>query len=380
MDGECEECRNKRRSLQRHGTTLAPSLKVPSIVHGVLLSPGEPLDTSTRVFMEPRFGYDLSIVQIRSASSDLGNTHVAGGGGERGDAAVADAGINTDAPAGETVGVDAAASTAPEETPDEAEAAAPAAVLSWAQVLRFPHDALWFFCGEHPRSFSTTSVLRASGFSDPTHLRWRISIGPDKIAFQGPPTGEEVRVKSTEGSAHLNDIDVEVREGTGATARRFTGSLTVRKPHHLLARGVPTDHGACPPWATGCVAPAYWTELGYRVVDNVGGTIVGATVNENFPGAKTNDQANDWESPAAFSTTSFWRETDGAFVDNWFHFGGTPSPVAPGAPTAGQSVDRIPHEFYVGNETSGKGCRVQTHTAHRYLGFARHEGIRTPVP
>lgn len=380
VDGEYEKCRNKRLSLQRRAANQSTPPTVPPIVHEVLHSSGKPLDSATRAFIEPRFGHNLSSVHIRGASSDLGYTRVAGGGGERGDAAVADAGISTDVPAEKTTGVDTAASTASEQTPSKEGAAAPASVLSWTQVLRFQHDALWFFCGEHPRGFSTTSVLRASGFSDPTLLRWRIRTGSDKIAFLSPPAGEEVRIKSTEGSAHLNDIAVEVGEGTGATARSFTGRLTVRKPHHLLARGVPADHGICPPWATSCVAPVYWTELGYRIVDNVGGTIVGATVNENFPGAKTNDQANDWESPAAFSTTPFWRETNGTFVDNWFHFGGTPSPVAPAAPNAGQGVDRIPHEFYIGSETPGKGCRIQTHTAHRYLGFARHEGITTPAP
>jgi hypothetical protein len=39
---------------------------VPPIVHEVLRSSGEPLDTETRAFMEPRFGRDLSQVRIHT--------------------------------------------------------------------------------------------------------------------------------------------------------------------------------------------------------------------------------------------------------------------------------------------------------------------------
>jgi hypothetical protein len=123
----------------------------------------------------------------------------------------------------------------------------------------------------------------------------------------------------------------------------------------------------------------YWTEIRYRILDNMSGTIVGATVNENFPGAPTADQPNNWPNPAVFTTVPFWRNTNGKFVDNWFTSCGTPAP-APGGPTAGTGVDRMPHEFYVGSDTPGRGVRVQRHTAHRYLGFARHEGITTPAP
>jgi hypothetical protein len=41
---------------------------VPSIVHEVLRSPGQPLDPSTRAFMEPRFGHDFSNVRVHSDS------------------------------------------------------------------------------------------------------------------------------------------------------------------------------------------------------------------------------------------------------------------------------------------------------------------------
>ena len=120
--GECEECRKKQSSLQRNTTSFQPKLVVnqpsdkyeqeadrvadqimrmpeqgvqrqldleenargqlqtkpmlqrksegnsiseaPSIVHEVLQSSGQPLDSETRAFMEPRFGHDFSQVRV----------------------------------------------------------------------------------------------------------------------------------------------------------------------------------------------------------------------------------------------------------------------------------------------------------------------------
>ncbi len=61
---ECAECRQKR--LQRDTTNAAPVSEVPPIVHDVLRSPGQPLDASTRAFMEPHFGHDFSRVRVHS--------------------------------------------------------------------------------------------------------------------------------------------------------------------------------------------------------------------------------------------------------------------------------------------------------------------------
>jgi hypothetical protein len=63
-NGECAECREKR--LQRRSTGRAEPSTVPPIVHDVLRSPGQPLDTNTRAFMEPRFGHDFSRVHVHA--------------------------------------------------------------------------------------------------------------------------------------------------------------------------------------------------------------------------------------------------------------------------------------------------------------------------
>jgi Domain of unknown function (DUF4157) len=66
--GECEACRTKR--LQRKRKTAAienqNEPEVPPIVHEVLRSPGQPLDTETRAFMELRFGHDFSNVRVHT--------------------------------------------------------------------------------------------------------------------------------------------------------------------------------------------------------------------------------------------------------------------------------------------------------------------------
>jgi ankyrin repeat protein len=48
------------------GSSSAGTGSVPPIVHDVLSSPGQPLDATSRVFFEPRFGHDFSAVRIHA--------------------------------------------------------------------------------------------------------------------------------------------------------------------------------------------------------------------------------------------------------------------------------------------------------------------------
>jgi len=371
---KCEECRKKREGTMRRIAIRSDSTTV------------HPPKASIRSFTESRFSHDFSTISNHTTSTGNIGSDASGAAMEPQDAGTPDASKNLDAATNKAIKQPATQPnpvipdiSASQSATQARKQDAPTEKLSWSQVLLFPYDALWFFCGEHPAGFSTKTTLKASGFNDPAHLKWRITHGADKIAFQDSPVGANVVVKSIIGSSTRDDVSIEIREGT----QSFTGKLTVRKPHHLIQRfvhdkvGLPPDV-ACP---MGCVAPCgFWTEIGYRVVDNVGGTIVGAPVNENFPGGEINDQPNNWFVPVPNGDI-----TDGTFPDNWAEGGcaasGTnPIPVGPTSPNAGQSVDRIPHEFFVGSVSPGKGCRVQKHTAHRYLGFARHEDITTPAP
>jgi len=63
--GQCSGCKNK---LQRNATGHSGADVAPSIVHQVLQSPGRPLDSATRAFMEPRFGHDFSRVRVHTDS------------------------------------------------------------------------------------------------------------------------------------------------------------------------------------------------------------------------------------------------------------------------------------------------------------------------
>jgi Domain of unknown function (DUF4157) len=68
--GECAECRNQRlsRKRQMRSSPLEAHTNwfVPPIVNNVLGSSGQPLDRSTRAFMEPRFGHDFSRVRVHA--------------------------------------------------------------------------------------------------------------------------------------------------------------------------------------------------------------------------------------------------------------------------------------------------------------------------
>lgn len=65
--GECEECKKKRQGmLQRAAVNNSSTHSVPPIVYEVLHSPGQPLDTNTRAYMEPRFGHDFSGVRVHT--------------------------------------------------------------------------------------------------------------------------------------------------------------------------------------------------------------------------------------------------------------------------------------------------------------------------
>ncbi len=54
------------RQLQRRAVNSGGPASAPPIVHEVLRSPGQPLDSATRAFMEPRFGHDFSQVRVHT--------------------------------------------------------------------------------------------------------------------------------------------------------------------------------------------------------------------------------------------------------------------------------------------------------------------------
>src|SRR5262245_18053412 len=63
VHGTCPACREEmNRPREAMGESRQES--VPPIVNEALQSPGQPLDSATRAFMEPRFGHDFSRVRV----------------------------------------------------------------------------------------------------------------------------------------------------------------------------------------------------------------------------------------------------------------------------------------------------------------------------
>src|SRR5437763_3691 len=73
--GECQECKQKQSLLQRHTRGSSEPSSVPAIVHEILGLPGQPLDSSSRAFMEPRFGRDFSHVRVHTDSRAAESAH-----------------------------------------------------------------------------------------------------------------------------------------------------------------------------------------------------------------------------------------------------------------------------------------------------------------
>ncbi len=65
LQRKCGKCEEDETQLRRQETGAAPAV-VPPVVSEVLNSPGQPLDSATRKFMEPRVGHDFSKVRIHT--------------------------------------------------------------------------------------------------------------------------------------------------------------------------------------------------------------------------------------------------------------------------------------------------------------------------
>ena len=69
--GKCDDCdkKDQGKTLQRASNGAAGPTTIPPSVNQVLSSPGRPLDTPTRSFMESRFGHDFGSVRIHNDSA-----------------------------------------------------------------------------------------------------------------------------------------------------------------------------------------------------------------------------------------------------------------------------------------------------------------------
>jgi outer membrane protein OmpA-like peptidoglycan-associated protein len=66
--GQCQECKEKDMGLHRVESSSSQIDTAPPIVTDVLRSPGQPLDASTRAFMELCMGHDFSQVRVHTGA------------------------------------------------------------------------------------------------------------------------------------------------------------------------------------------------------------------------------------------------------------------------------------------------------------------------
>jgi len=65
LQRKCEHCEEEEKNMQRRESGTGPEV-APPIVNDVLSSSGQPLDTATRAFFEPRFSRDFSQVRVHT--------------------------------------------------------------------------------------------------------------------------------------------------------------------------------------------------------------------------------------------------------------------------------------------------------------------------
>jgi hypothetical protein len=77
--GGCPNCQNEQTAhvhlqTKRVSANHSGAISAPPIVHEVIRSHGQPLDATTREFMEPRFGHDFSRVRLHTDSTAAEST------------------------------------------------------------------------------------------------------------------------------------------------------------------------------------------------------------------------------------------------------------------------------------------------------------------
>src|SRR5438128_1340807 len=79
--GACTSCSKKKEegTVQRFAKSDSSPQEVPQIVHEVLHSPGQPLDSATRTFMESGLSHEFSNVRLSSVAPARARNHFAVG-------------------------------------------------------------------------------------------------------------------------------------------------------------------------------------------------------------------------------------------------------------------------------------------------------------
>ena len=262
--------------------------------------------------------------------------------------------------------------------------------------------SIWWVCGVSGGSLRDTGKLTLEnpplgGFLESKPFLWTITAGATELVYSNgkateETTGSWVGVKTLAASAAEDDISANVvvliNQDVGvliAEYREYKATGTVRTPKQLKRRpDLDHDYGV----GTACEYPPSGTDgflslIGYEVDDQFGVNTFSqgqsnAGVNE-YLGAKTDYQTNNWSVPTAGGSTT----PGGVFVDNLCFTGAwTPQPLPPQSPLTNNLVDTIPQTWYAGSSAMpppNQGCEVQTDKIYFFIDHGRHRAIKSPV-
>ena len=226
-------------------------------------------------------------------------------------------------------------------------------------------NTVWYFNGFSPSGYATSIQLTSSGGSNTT---WNITGGANKISLSAT-TGSSTTITSS-GSAFssaVGDISVTAT-ASGQTSAPFP--ITSRTPYSLSPGSIQTSCDS---------TYGYSTFITYTIQDQLLTPLPsGVPLNENWTTAVVNDYSGaNWTRQVPGNLTT----TGSTFADHieGMNLSASPKPV----PTCNGSSTAVQHwgqEWLIGSLTIGSGTLVQTDTLQKYIGYAAHLGIVSPVP
>ncbi|MFN7947558.1 MAG: hypothetical protein U0Z53_19570 [Blastocatellia bacterium] len=255
-------------------------------------------------------------------------------------------------------------------TPDTADCTASCTV----QPQIIGPNALWWFSGENPQNYATSTTLTASS-SNSTLYSWEIIGGTDQLRFDDNSTlkvtsSNEVTVKTINFSTSPNQIRVKVTiNGLSSAALQ----MTVRTPYQLEPFGEPMHLADS--------QQIFKSIYKYRILDQFGNLLpFDVPFNEKFVFPITVDYPGmNWEQSVANGLTLPPDDVADLMTPGRFA-GQVPVPTFPGLPLSNVRVFHRLQEFYVGSELVGIGRRVQGNTQQYYIDHGAHENVVTPYP
>jgi hypothetical protein len=261
----------------------------------------------------------------------------------------------------------------PDPTTDSGVVSADSETLSVCAVKLSDPDQnkkLYFFGGPDepfPYNVEQKRFIIINGENSPSVFTWTAS--PNRIAFvpaDGAAKEEDVMAHAV-GSNGPSETTIQVKWGSSEIDTRGINIL------YFGSIALETDYTN---WWDYGIAQGYETHFIWLVKDQLGASIAGVGVNENFDySQKTDHISNNW-----FGNGMITRNDDtsaaGYFEDQYFvtqRLGNlVPEPVdyewLPNA--ASIRVVSVPQKYYIGSKASADGVEMKSHTVIYHRGYA----------